>query len=85
MAGQKPQLLKGVRDIIGYALALPERSDLGIEGDEEYYPAILEYGHGTVPAKSYLRATIDDNATAELRRVGDDIGKGIERKARKKT
>ncbi len=67
---------------MGYAL--PERGTLGIDAkSKDYYPAFLEYGHGSVPAYSYIRKPADDNATRVFKLLGATIGKGITREAKK--
>ncbi len=84
ISGEKVHAIPAKGGIIGTGFDMPRRSDLGIEGDDEYYPAILEFGHEKAPAKSYLRAAVDDNKARELAQIGRDIGKGIEKQAAKK-
>ena len=41
------------------------REQLGIAADDKYYyPAAVEYGHGNVPARSYLRGPMDQHREA---------------------
>lgn len=79
--------------IFGWDWALPERHLLGIgDTDANYYPAFVEYGHGPpgskgsgrkdVAPRSFIRSTVDADRKTEHRRIGEDIGKGIEKIAR---
>lgn len=90
MAGAKPKALPRKRYVIAQAIAVPERSQLGIDpGYEWYYPFSLEYGYTrearapvTVPPFAPIRRAVNDNTDAEHRFMGRDIGKGVEREAR---
>lgn len=67
-------------------LPLPTRAALGIPADHKwYYPAALEYGSAkrNIAAFAPFRRTVDTNRDAELNRIGDDIGAGIVREARR--
>lgn len=46
-----------------------------------YYPAHVEYGHGSVPAHSYIRKPTDDNANRVFAMIGRLLGPAIERAA----
>ena len=80
--------------VILAALPLPTRDKLNIPPtDKTYYPTAVEYGHklvrggkavGRVPAHPYMRPAVDENRERELRLIGRDIGKGIEKAARKR-
>ena len=69
---------------------LPVRELLGIGPKEKHYwPAAVEYGHrrkggGRVPPKAYIRGTVNRFQDAEIKRIGQDIGRWIEKKAAKK-
>ena len=70
------------RGLIVRAFAQPETKEEAIKLNS------VEYGHvqkngGFVPAKSFMRSTVDENATAELHQIGTGIGAGIEREAAK--
>lgn len=70
---------------VSVAWPMPERHLLGIDpGDKYYYPAHVEYGHGGVPPNPYIRGTVNAMEAAEFRKIGADIGKGIEKKAAKR-
>lgn len=58
----------------------PRREALGIATDDRfYYPAALEYGHGRVRARPFLRESVDKHKTAEVARIAGEIGTLIER------
>lgn len=64
---------------------MPIRSLVGVApGDKYYWPAHVEYGHGNVPPNPYIRGTVNAMEAAEFRKIGSDIGRGIEKKAAKK-
>ncbi|MGH6867175.1 MAG: hypothetical protein ACREDO_13670 [Methyloceanibacter sp.] len=57
----------------------PRREALGIRPDDKYYyPAAVEYGHGRVRARPFLREAVDKHETAEIARIASDIGRLIE-------
>ena len=71
---------------------LPRRDELGIPEwpYEWYYPFAVEYGYTrtarapvTVPPKPPIRRAVNDNMEREHARMERDLGKGIEREARK--
>ncbi|NIO43785.1 MAG: hypothetical protein GTO41_28685 [Burkholderiales bacterium] len=67
-------------------LPLPTRAALRIPVDHKwYYPAALEYGSAkrNIPAFAPFRRTVDANRDAELSRIGEDIGTGIAREAKR--
>lgn len=73
------------RGRIGLGIAMPLRSELGISPDDKhYFPAALEYGSDTAPARPHFRPAVDEHKTEELRQIGRDIGDGIEREAKRK-
>lgn len=72
------------RNELRYAIMLPTREELGISPqDKHYYPAVLEYGAPHMPARAPMRRAVDDNAKAELATIAHEIGKGVERTARR--
>lgn len=85
----KVKAIKRSRGEIGTAFAMPTREALGIApGDESYYPASVEYGHPApgrehASAKAPIRQAVNSHAREELFRIGRDIGKGIEKEAKK--
>ena len=78
------------RGALYYGVPLPTREQLGIPKKDRggkkagYYPVILEYGTSRMAARPWMRPAIDDTADSEKAQIGRDIGKGIERLARKK-
>ena len=78
------------RGTLYYGVPLPTREQLGIPKKDRggkkagYYPVILEYGTSRMAARPWMRPAIDDTADSEKAQIGRDIGKGIERLARKK-
>lgn len=84
MTAAKPKALPRSRTMIGVGIAMPYRAELGIDpGYKWYYPFAVEYGHDRAPPKAPLRRAIDDHADEEHRFMGRDIGKGVDREARK--
>ncbi len=81
----KPKAGKRSRSRLQVVVPLPDRSVLGLTDDQGYYPTALEYGRrdGSMPARPYIRPAVDEKRTEELRQIGRDIGRGIEREARK--
>lgn len=70
--------------IFGVAVFTGTRRELGIpEGYRWYYPMAVEYGHGNVPAHSFMRKALDDNRRKSMRIIKTQIGTGIEREARR--
>lgn len=73
------------RGDIRMGMPMPTRDQMGIApGGKWYYPAHVEYGHGNVPAKSYIRKPIDENAQMFHTEVGRALGAQIEAEAKKK-
>ena len=85
----KVHALKRSRVRMGYGIDMPTRAELGLDPtDKGYYPAHVEYGYirkdgVQVPGKYPIRSAVNDHAAAELKEIGEDIGKGIEKQARK--
>ena len=72
------------RGRLEYGLMLPTREQLGIPPEaKHYYPAVLEYGAPHMSARAPMRRTVDDNAQAELALIGQEIGRGVERTAKR--
>lgn len=72
------------RALIRIGPVWPERSDLGIHAnDKYYYPMAVEFGHGNVPAKPFVRPAINDHKDDERRAIAGDIRTGIMAEARK--
>ena len=70
--------------LIRIGVVLPSREELGIDSEAKYfYPFAIEYGHKRAPAHPYMRPAIDEHKDAEIAAIGRDIGKGIEKVARK--
>lgn len=80
----KIRAMKRSRARVGVVVPLPTREEVGISPeDKHYYPAAVEYGHSRAPAKRFIRNAVNDHEADELRMIGTDIGKGIEREARR--
>ena len=69
---------------------LPSRAALGIEAEAKgYYPLHVEFGHskgihgGTVPPKSYLRSTVNEERASENQKIGREIGKRTVKQAQR--
>lgn len=76
---QKSNVRGGVR----LGIVMPSREDLGIAPDDKgYYPFSLEYGQENAAARPYIRPTVDRMTPSEHRKIGRDIGKAIERRAK---
>jgi HK97 gp10 family phage protein len=72
------------RNMIRIGPRLPTRSELGIDADAKgYYPTALEFGYALRPATPFIRPAIDDHKDDEIKAIGSDIGKGIEREVRR--
>jgi HK97 gp10 family phage protein len=72
------------RNMIRIGPELPTRAALGIDADAKgYYPIALEYGYARRPATPFIRPAIDNHKDEEFKIIGRDIGKGIEREARR--
>ena len=79
------------RYVVYLGVPMPTREELGIAPSEKgYYPYSLEFGyvHGLtgekIRAYPWIRPSIDETEDSEKAQIGRDIGKGIERLARKK-
>jgi hypothetical protein len=84
MIAAKPHALKRSRTRIGVAFDMPPRTELGIPpGYKWYYPAAVEYGHPRASAKAPIRRAVNAHTNEELGAMGRDIGRGIEREAKK--
>lgn len=82
--GAKVKTAKGSRNFIRIGVENPTRDALGIAPDDPYYyPYSVEFGHGSVEPKPFIRPAVDENKTQSLYEIGQDIGKGIEREAMK--
>ena len=58
------------RRLIRIGIAWPSRTELGIDaGDPHFYPAAVEYGHGTVPPKPFMRPAIDNYKSLDVWRI----------------
>lgn len=78
------QQSKRPRTLIRVGPVWPERADLGIDaGDKYYYPTAVEYGHGNVKAKPFVRPAVNNHKDEERRAIGNDIRTGIMKEARK--
>lgn len=74
------------RGTFGVFIQPKGRDFFGIPGDDPYfYPAIVEFGSlkRALPARSYLRAAVDDNRSATLLRIRNEIASQVKAEARK--
>ena len=85
---------KRSRTTIGFRITTGTAEELGIVGKgaklskkalrrRGYYPAHLELGTSTRAAVPYMRNSMADKRQSILRQIGHDIGKGIEREAKR--
>ena len=66
----------------GVVIRTGTREELHIRADDPYYyPASVEYGHGDVPAHSFLRSGMDATRDVALGIIRAEIAKGIEKQA----
>lgn len=69
------------RGIIGVRVTTPSREALGLEKDEAYYPAVLEFGIQGKPAHPYMRPAIETNRSKSLDIIKTEVAKGLEQEA----
>lgn len=82
--GAKIRAGKRRRGLIRLGIVVPSRDELGISAsDPHFYPYAVEYGHGAVQARPYIRPAVDEHYDAEIAAIGRDIGKRITKAARK--
>ena len=68
----------GKRGSFGADIATGTREELGIAPDDKFfYPAAVEFGHGNVPAHSFLRAGIDSQRGTAKAILKTEIASGI--------
>lgn len=78
---QKSRTKRGITRVF---VSTGTRQELGIPSDAKgFYPAVIEYGTRTRAAYSYLRRALHEKRGTVLKAVASDIGKGIEREAKK--
>lgn len=91
VAAMEAERVKPVRTRRGirFEWAMPTKAALGIE-DDSYYPFAIEYGYTrtkrapvVVPAKAPIRRAVNSNMAREHAAMGKEIGKGIEREAKR--
>jgi len=81
-SGARVRAGKGKRGVIRLGIEWPTRDKLGIAADDPYfYPTAIEYGHARASAKPFMRPAVDDHESEEHRRIGSEIGAGIESEA----
>lgn len=85
----KVHALKRSRMRMGYGIDMPSRAELGYDAsDVGYHPFHVEYGYirkdgVQVPGKYPIRSAVNSHTAEELKTIGDDIGKGIVKQAKK--
>lgn len=52
-------------------------------GSRLFYAPLVEFGTAHVPARSFLRAAVDESAQEALDRLAENLGAGIERETAK--
>ncbi len=90
-SAQKPVPGRRSRTGITIGIPMPLREELGIPArDKWYYPTAIEYGttktrggRGPLPAFAPMRRAVNENTDREHQAIGTEIGKGIEREARR--
>jgi len=81
----KLRALRGRRGQVGVQVQTGTRETLNIPAAaSHFWPAAVEFGHGNVPAQSYLRAAVDNRRDASLALIRRDVAAGIESEARKR-
>lgn len=84
MAAQRVRAGKRSRTSITFSVEMPERDLLGIDpGSPWFYAAHVEYGHGTVAPRSYIRATVNRIEKAEHNLMRLEITRGVEKEFEK--
>ncbi len=90
-SAQKPVVDGRSRTRIRLGIPYPTKEQLGIPAkDKFFWPNAIEYGttktrqgRGPLPAFAPVRRAINENTAKEHRLIGNEIGKGIEREARR--
>ncbi len=90
-SAQKPQSGKRSRTGIRIELPYPTRDELGIDAKDKWFrPMAIEYGttknrqgRGPLPAFAPVRRAVNENTAKEHSIMATEIGRGIEREARK--
>lgn len=72
------------RGLIRVGVENPTRDVLNIDPrDKFYYPYAVEFGHARAEPKPFIRPAIDEHKDASFRAIGNDIGSGIVRQAKR--
>lgn len=80
----KVKSVKRSRVKIGVKIETGTRAELGIPPDSKwYYPAHVELGTRTRPAKSFMRKTVHRTRARHQQNIGKQIVTAIEREARR--
>jgi len=73
------------RKVVGIEVVTGRRVDLDIDpSDKYYYPAAVEFGTKDIPAHPFLRPALNNHKDRLIKEIGDEIGAGIIKMARKK-
>jgi len=81
---QKVRALPRSRMVISVGFDFPTRIEMGIDADSKwFYPAHVEYGHPRAAPRPFIRSAVDRNRDSEYAAIGKQIGKTIERIARR--
>lgn len=74
LQGMKVRSAGGGRNAARIGIEWPTRDELGIPPDaRSFYPAAIEYGHGSVAARPFVRPAVDNDSRGELDRIRDDL------------
>lgn len=74
----------GGKRFIRVGVENPDRASLDIAADDPYYyPYAVEFGHRGAEPKPFIRPAVDHHKPEAMRRIGQDIGKGIGRAVRR--
>lgn len=70
--------LRARKGSFGTVVQTGRREQMGIPADSKwYYPAIVEYGHGNVPPKSFMREAMNSQTPRCIAIIADEIKAGI--------
>jgi HK97 gp10 family phage protein len=77
-------VIPGGRNFIGAYVGIKDRAAVGVSPeDKHFWPAAVEFGHGDVPAYSYLRKGLDESTGRAKRIIADSLRKWFEKRKKK--
>lgn len=75
----KVKAVKRQRKFIGIHIMMPERSKIGISGEDKYYyPAVIEYGSDKRKARPFMRPGFDQSHERAWKIIQSEMKKEIE-------